>query len=138
MVKGQYLSTSQAAKICNVTRHTIINWVNWGKIKSNKTVGGHRRILKEDLVRFIKDNKIVEIANKSASELMPRCWEFENFNKSDKHDCAHCLVFKRKANKCFLMVREFGSERRRCKHDCSACKYLKHYYPEEKKAFSKR
>lgn len=57
----KYLTTSQAAGICNVTRFTIRNWINSGKLKSTKTAGGHRRISKDALAVFMKSNQIVEI-----------------------------------------------------------------------------
>jgi excisionase family DNA binding protein len=47
------LTVSQASKYCRVSPKTIINWVEAGHIKSYKTVGGHRRIKKEDLDRFL-------------------------------------------------------------------------------------
>jgi hypothetical protein len=43
-----------------------------------------------------------------------------------------CLVFKEQMSKCFLVVREFGSEKVRCGQDCSACPYLELYFPREK------
>jgi excisionase family DNA binding protein len=47
------LTVSQASKYCRVSPKTIINWIEAGHIKSYKTVGGHRRIKKEDLDRFL-------------------------------------------------------------------------------------
>jgi excisionase family DNA binding protein len=46
---------SQASKYCKVDPETIINWIDEGHIKADKTVGGHRRIKKEDLDRFLKE-----------------------------------------------------------------------------------
>jgi len=53
-----YLTTSEAATICDVTRFTIRNWVISGKLKSEITTGGHRRISQEVLVEFMKANAI--------------------------------------------------------------------------------
>ncbi len=47
-------STHDAAKICRVTPMTVIRWIKEGKIPAFKTAGGHRRILRGDLVRFCK------------------------------------------------------------------------------------
>jgi len=49
------LTVSQASKYCRVSPKTIINWIEAGHIKSYKTVGGHRRIKKEDLDRFLTE-----------------------------------------------------------------------------------
>ncbi|MBW7989853.1 MAG: helix-turn-helix domain-containing protein [Planctomycetes bacterium] len=38
------MTTTELAKLCGVSRFTIINWINRGKIRTNKTVGGHSRI----------------------------------------------------------------------------------------------
>jgi excisionase family DNA binding protein len=50
----EILTVSHASKYCNVSPKTIINWIEAGYIKAYKTVGGHRRIKKEDLDEFLK------------------------------------------------------------------------------------
>lgn len=51
----EILTVSQAGKYCNVSAKTIINWIEAGYIKAYKTVGGHRRIRKEDLDQFLRE-----------------------------------------------------------------------------------
>lgn len=51
----EILTVSQAGKYCNVSSKTIINWIDAGHIKAYKTVGGHRRIKKEDLDKFLRE-----------------------------------------------------------------------------------
>jgi excisionase family DNA binding protein len=51
----EILTVSQACKYCKVSSKTIINWIDGGYIKAYKTVGGHRRIRKEDLDQFLKE-----------------------------------------------------------------------------------
>ncbi len=51
----EILTVSQAGKYCKVSSKTIINWIDGGYIKAYKTVGGHRRIKKEDLDQFLKE-----------------------------------------------------------------------------------
>ena len=51
----EILTVSQASKYCRVSSKTIINWIDGGYIKAYKTVGGHRRIKKEDLDQFLKE-----------------------------------------------------------------------------------
>jgi excisionase family DNA binding protein len=43
------LTVFKASKLCNVSSKTIINWIEAGHIKAYKTVGGHRRIKREDM-----------------------------------------------------------------------------------------
>lgn len=45
----EMLTVSQASKYCSVPTKTIISWIDSGDISAQKTVGGHRRIRKEDL-----------------------------------------------------------------------------------------
>ena len=51
----EILTVSQAGKYCRVSPKTIINWIDAGHLKAYKTVGGHRRIKKEDLDEFLKE-----------------------------------------------------------------------------------
>jgi len=54
-VKAVY-TTFETAKLCHVSPLSIINWVNAGRLPAFRTPGGHRRIRREDLIRFMKDN----------------------------------------------------------------------------------
>ena len=47
------LTVFKASKYCNVSPKTIINWIESGHISAYKTVGGHRRIKKSDLLAFM-------------------------------------------------------------------------------------
>jgi excisionase family DNA binding protein len=47
------LTVFTASKYCSVSSKTIINWVEAGHIKAYKTVGGHRRIRRDDLEAFM-------------------------------------------------------------------------------------
>lgn len=51
-------TVSQASKYCKVAPKTIINWIEAGHINAYKTVGGHRRIKKEDLDRFLEEHQM--------------------------------------------------------------------------------
>jgi excisionase family DNA binding protein len=50
----EILTVQQAARYCRVSAKTIINWVEAGHIPAFKTVGGHRRIQRPDLVAFMQ------------------------------------------------------------------------------------
>ena len=49
----EVLTVFKASSICNVSPKTIINWIDSGHIKAYKTVGGHRRINRQDLTDFM-------------------------------------------------------------------------------------
>ena len=48
------LTTFEAAKYCNTNMISISRWIRDGELKSYKTPGGHNRIMKEDLFRFME------------------------------------------------------------------------------------
>ena len=65
------LTVFKASQFCNVSPKTIINWVESGHIKAYKTVGGHRRINRSDLLAFmhkqgipVPDEEPVEVRQK--------------------------------------------------------------------------
>jgi excisionase family DNA binding protein len=58
METKQSFSTSEVAKYCHVTADTIRKWAEAGRIQVFKTPGGHRRIRREDLTRFLRENGI--------------------------------------------------------------------------------
>lgn len=58
METKQSFSTSEVAKYCHVTADTIRKWAEAGRIRVFKTPGGHRRIRREDLLRFLRENSI--------------------------------------------------------------------------------
>lgn len=57
-MQTDYLTTSEAAKICHVTRFTVLNWVKKHKLESIATLGGHQRIPRK---------AVLDLVNKSHS-----------------------------------------------------------------------
>ena len=55
VVARELLTTEEAARLLQVTRVTIHRWLVKGRLKCTKTPGGHRRITKEELLRFAKE-----------------------------------------------------------------------------------
>lgn len=58
MESKQSFSTSEVARYCHVTADTIRKWAEAGRIRVFKTPGGHRRIRREDLLKFLRENSI--------------------------------------------------------------------------------
>lgn len=48
-------STVQAAELCAVGRSTMLRWLKAGLIPSHTTGGGHRRVLRGDLLAFMRE-----------------------------------------------------------------------------------
>ena len=51
-------TVAKASDYCGVSPKTIINWVDSGYIEAYKTVGGHRRIKRDNLEAFMKKQGI--------------------------------------------------------------------------------
>ncbi|MDY6967262.1 MAG: response regulator [Spirochaetota bacterium] len=49
---------SQASKYCKVTPGKIVNWIEDGSIIGDSTIGGHRRIKKDELDRYLKEQNL--------------------------------------------------------------------------------
>lgn len=58
MSRKSVFTTFETAKLCHVSPLSIINWVNAGRLPAFRTPGGHRRIRREDLLRFMRENGI--------------------------------------------------------------------------------
>ena len=52
-MEKKILTSYDVANFCLVDIKTVANWTADGSLKAYKTKGGHRRIMKEDLVEFL-------------------------------------------------------------------------------------
>jgi len=51
---GKYfLTTTQVARRCNVSRFTVLKWVKQGRIKAIKLLSGHYRIPESEVKSFV-------------------------------------------------------------------------------------
>ena len=50
---GQYFTTSEAARLCQVSAGSVVRWIRESKLKAAVTAGGHHRIQKADLAEFM-------------------------------------------------------------------------------------
>jgi excisionase family DNA binding protein len=51
-----YYTTYQVAKYLGVSLPTVVNWVNSGLLAAHRTPGGHRRIARNDVIAFAREN----------------------------------------------------------------------------------
>jgi excisionase family DNA binding protein len=52
---SDHLTTSQVARLCRVTANTVANWIDAGRLPAHRTPGGHRRVRRDDLARFMDE-----------------------------------------------------------------------------------
>ncbi|MHC4104249.1 MAG: excisionase family DNA-binding protein, partial [Planctomycetota bacterium] len=119
--RSGYMTTTELAKLCGVSRFTIIKWTNMGKIRANRTVGKHYRIPVSEAMSFLEtfrnEKKVV------ASGSSGHCWEYLQKTNCDK-ECSNCLIYRREVDYCFEVVRQFGKGVICCKGDCLNCGYF--------------
>ena len=58
MKRTSLLTTGDVAEHCQVTHHTVVNWIHGGKLKASTTPGGHHRILARDFAAFLQEHDL--------------------------------------------------------------------------------
>lgn len=123
--RSDYMTTTELAKLCGVSRFTIINWTKQGRIKAAQTVGRHYRIHISEAMSFLKT---FHNGNKSiTSDSSGHCWEYLKKTNCDK-ECRNCLIYRREVDYCFEVVRQFGKGVICCKGDCLNCGYFEDFF----------
>ncbi|MDD5633164.1 MAG: helix-turn-helix domain-containing protein, partial [Methylococcales bacterium] len=56
-----YLTPNEVAKLMMVSPITVRSWAQKGLLAAKITPGGHRRFLKSDVERFIRESRAVQI-----------------------------------------------------------------------------
>ena len=131
-IQKNYLTTTELAELCGVSRFTILNWINKGKVNAIKTVGGKHRI-PVDEVRSFMDSLHVEAVSKDVPEVanepdsLGNCWEYPE-KVSCQGKCKKCLIYEKKVGYCFVIVRKFGKEVVQCRGDCLQCGYFAEFF----------
>jgi excisionase family DNA binding protein len=86
----QYLSTEQVASLIKVTETTIKRWSDEGKIPCHKTLGGHRKFLMKEIIRFAEEHSypltgaISAPLSKRQSEILEFAVQTKNYSKIAK------------------------------------------------------
>ncbi len=52
--RSGYMTTTELARLCGVSRFTIINWIKRGRIKAIRTVGRHYRIAVSEALSLLR------------------------------------------------------------------------------------
>ncbi|MHC4396151.1 MAG: helix-turn-helix domain-containing protein [Planctomycetota bacterium] len=126
VLQKNYLTTTELAKFCGVSRFTIRNWIKQDKIRAVRTVGKQYRIPVSEAISFLETLHL-EIFHKDESGVKPgslrHCWECLEKTNCDKK-CKDCLIDGKDTGYCFMVVRQFGNGVIRCKGDCLDCEYF--------------
>lgn len=82
---NELLNISQAAELLGVTNKTIRRWEQEGKIKSTRTIGGHRRFFRKEIQSMLSKNQerqkktICYVRLKNLSDLDTNIETFETY-----------------------------------------------------------
>lgn len=125
--QDEYMTTTELARLCGVSRFTVINWVENGYLKSIKTQGGHRRISRAVATLFLRTAGIYREKRGAPPELLFHCWDFAPKTNCDKK-CGNCIVYRKRLDYCFLLVRQLGKEELGCEGNCVACDYFNEFF----------
>ena len=102
--RSGYLTTTEFAKLCGVSRFTIINWTKRGKIKAIRTVGKHYRIPVSEALAVLKTfnakkkTAASELAEpcqqetQTITELAEPCQQETQTISDNNEECGNCLT----------------------------------------------
>jgi excisionase family DNA binding protein len=117
-----YFTTSSIANLCGVSRLTVRNWVESGKIKAIRTIGGHRRVARSEVLNLFR--MLNSKNQKKIDHAFPHCWQYAEKTHCRK-ECTKCLAYLQKVDYCFLIVQRFGKRQLHCEGNCPDCGYFK-------------
>ncbi len=58
MPTTDYVSSHQAAKLISASPSAVLNWIDDGLLPAYRTPGGHRRVERSALIRFLRDHEM--------------------------------------------------------------------------------
>ena len=125
----EFLTTGQAAELCSVTRNAVFKWIQSGYLTAYRTAGGHHRIDKRELERFMNASRPLPSKNTRAQKRSRRqyCWEY-NGNGKVRDACLNCAVYSLRAMRCYEVAKlapEAPHSKLFCNERCEDCDYFK-------------
>ncbi|NQT02055.1 MAG: helix-turn-helix domain-containing protein [Planctomycetes bacterium] len=94
--RSGYMTTTELATLCGVSRFTIINWAKHGRIKTIRTVGRHYRIPVSEALSLLRS--FGEKKKASSSDSGGHCRKQTPTTNGDE-ECGNCLTGNEKINK---------------------------------------
>ncbi len=124
---GPTLSTGQAAKLCSVKADTVLKWVRAGRLRAERTAGGHFRIDEKDLNALLGAKRANAPRRQAEPNTTPlRCWEYLSNCGEIRRECRDCVVYRVRAAQCFEVAGvadNIGHAKKFCGTSCDQCTY---------------
>ena len=136
---SKLLTTKEVSKALKTSESTIKRWIDKGKIKAHKTLGGHRRVNITDLYSFINNNPAND---KSLSYILGEDFSYPKNDKEKITFVKNLLIKKQENHLDYFVKREIleGKElseiidkniyqsylsiRKDCQHPSPSCSIL--------------
>jgi len=122
--KKDRLTTTQAADLLAVSPDTVLKWVKAGKLRAQRTLGGHFRIPLQELKKLAGDVS-VSIADIPTAPHQ-YCWEYLSDNGEVKAECRDCITYRSRSKRCYELrdlPDGLGCLRLGCQSSCEDCQY---------------
>jgi excisionase family DNA binding protein len=128
MDQREFLTSGQAAKLCSVTRDTILKWIKQGKFPARRTAGGHYRIRRRDIQHLMvaRGNPSVNEEGRLEGRSFQYCWEYNSGSQESLHKCKECVVYRARAFRCYEVIKlggDIGHAMQFCSKTCDECDY---------------
>jgi len=91
--RSGYMTTTELARLCGVSRFTIINWTKQGRIKATRTIGKHYRIPVSEALSLLR--AFGKKKKSSSSDLKESCRQQEPTADGDE-ERGNCLTSNEK------------------------------------------
>ena len=131
-MRGEGLSTGEAARLCSVNPDTVLKWIKKGRLAATRTAGGHYRIEERDLAALIPRQASADVSGSGqlSSNIKPlRCWEYLGRAGAIRDECRNCVVYQIRAAWCFRVATnlgcEIGQKKTSCATACEDCSYYR-------------
>lgn len=100
-----WLTTGEAAELCSVQRDTVLKWIRRGRLEASRTAGGHFRIDRRSLQRFIPRpaSNPQAIADIPSGLQTLHCWGFFGDQGRAREECRSCIALQAAAKWCFRL-----------------------------------
>src|SRR5690348_14411117 len=94
----QLFTTGEVARRCSVKPDTVLKWIQKGRLRATRTLGGHFRVDERDLLPLITKAEPPDAPSTTKPALLShplRCWEYMSEELRD--ECRNCIVYRVRA-----------------------------------------